>query len=128
VLVAVGAWAGTLRFEARFWSMLAGVPLWALLQQYLLLGFAHRRLRVVLGPGRRAVFATTALFGLMHLPNPTLSLVCALGGFVWARAYDHSPNLFAHALTHTIGSAFLANSLPQALLKSMKVGYGYFAS
>jgi membrane protease YdiL (CAAX protease family) len=125
VVVSIGLMADSLRLGRRFWTIFLGVPVWALLQQYLLLGFAHRRLRVILGSGRPAVLATTAVFGVMHLPNPTLALVCALGGFVWAREYDRSPNLFAHALSHGVGSAFLANSLPPELLKNMVVGYRY---
>ena len=125
VLVSIGLMADSLRLGRRFWSIFLGVPLWALLQQYLLIGFAHRRLRVILGSGRAAVLATSVVFGVMHLPNPTLTLVCALGGFVWAREYEHSPNLFAHAISHGVGSAFLANSLPPELLKNMVVGYRY---
>lgn len=126
LLVAIGLLAGTLRFGEKFFSMLATVPLWALLQQYMLLAFANRRLRLLVGPGRRSVFATAALFSLMHLPNPTLTLACAAGGYIWAREYERSPNLIANALTHAVASAFLANSLPPFLLKNMVVGYAYF--
>ena len=104
------------------------MPPWALLQQYLLFGFCHRRIRLLLGPGRSSILATSTLFGLMHLPNPVLTVACTLGGFVWAREFDRSPNLVAHALTHAVGSAFLANSLPRALLKNMTVGYQYFSA
>jgi membrane protease YdiL (CAAX protease family) len=67
-----------------------------------------------------------ALFALLHLPNPALTVACALGGYVWAREFDRSPNLLANALTHTIASALLANSLPGWALKNMVVGYNYF--
>jgi hypothetical protein len=128
VVTFIGWTSATLQFGPRFWSMLAGVPLWALLQQYLLLAFAHRRFRLLLGFGRRSVLATAALFGLMHLPNPTLTIVCTAGGWLWAREYDRSPNLFAHAVTHAIASAFLANSLPPTLLKNMVVGYHFLVT
>jgi hypothetical protein len=124
--VAVGLAAGTLRFGSRFFSMLAGVPLWALLQQYMLLAFANRRLRVIVGAGRGSVQATAALFSLLHLPNPILTVACAFGGYAWAREYEREPNLFANAITHTIASAFLANSLSHSLLKNMVVGYNCF--
>jgi membrane protease YdiL (CAAX protease family) len=126
VVVAIGFAAGSLNLGSRFLSMLVGVPVWALLQHYLLLGFAHRRFRVLLGPGRPCILASTALFGLVHLPNPILTIVCTAGGFVWARQFERSPNLFAHALTHAIGSAFLANSLSRELLRNLVVGYRYF--
>jgi hypothetical protein len=125
IALATGLAAGSLRFGAKFYSMLAAVPLWALLQQYMLLVFCNRRLRVIVGEKRCRV-ATAALFSLLHLPNPVLVIACAAGGYLWAREYERSPNLFANALTHTLASAFLANTLPGWLLKNMVVGYNYF--
>ena len=125
LVIAIGWAAGTLRFGARFYSMLLTVPLWALLQQYMLLAFASPRLRVLSGE-RRSVAATAALFALLHFPNPILMVVCAAGGYIWARTYEREPNLFANALTHTLASAVLANSLPGSLLKNMVVGYNFF--
>ncbi|HXG66716.1 MAG TPA: CPBP family glutamic-type intramembrane protease [Blastocatellia bacterium] len=122
----IGMAAGSLRFGKKFFSMLLFVPSWALLQQYMLLAFASPRLRVLFGDGRRNVLAAAALFALLHLPNPVLMVVCAVGGYVWARVYEREPNLFAAALTHAVASAFLANSLPGWLLKNMVTGYNYF--
>ncbi len=126
LMLAVGGLAGTLRFGPKFYGMLLSVPLWGLMQHYMLLAFTNRRLRAILGPGRGSVAATAALFALLHLPNPALTVACAAGGYVWAREYERDPNLFAHALTHALASALLANSLPTSLLKNMVVGYNYF--
>jgi membrane protease YdiL (CAAX protease family) len=125
VLLSIGAAAETLRFEVKSWTGFLTLPAWALLQQYLLLAFAHRRFRIVAGPGVPCIAMTTLLFGLVHLPNPGLALVCTVGGFVWAREYERSPNLLAHMLTHAVGSVVLMNSLPRELLKNMVVGYRY---
>ncbi len=125
LVIAIGYAAGTLRFGARFYSMLLTVPLWALLQQYMLLAFANPRLRVLSREGQSAAI-TAALFALLHFPNPILMVTCAAGGYIWAREYEREPNLFANALTHTLASAFLANSLPGSLLKNMVVGYNFF--
>jgi hypothetical protein len=123
-VVAIGYAAGTLRFGTRFYSMLLTVPLWALLQQYMLLAFSNHRLRVLTAGW--SVQVTAAMFALLHFPNPVLMIVCAAGGYIWAREYERGPNLFANALTHTVASAFLANSLPGSLLKNMVVGYNFF--
>ena len=123
--IAIGYGAGTLRFGTRFYSMLLTVPLWALVQQYMLLAFVNRRLRVLSGERQSAVM-TALLFALLHFPNPILMVVCAAGGYIWAHAYERNPNLFANALTHTLASAVLANSLPGLLLKNMVVGYNFF--
>jgi hypothetical protein len=123
-VVVVGWAAGTLRFGTKFYSMLLTVPLWALLQQYMLLAFINHRLRVL--TGTRSSAATALIFALLHFPNPILMIACAAGGYIWAREYEREPNLFATAVTHTVASAFLANSLPGSLLKNMVVGYNYF--
>jgi hypothetical protein len=126
IMVAVGLAAGTLRLGTRFYSMLGVVPIWALVQQYMLLAFAMPRIRAILGKGSVSVLATAALFGFLHLPNPALTLACLAGGFIWAREYERRPNLVANALTHAVASAFLANSLPHYLLRNMVVGYNHY--
>lgn len=125
-LLLIGLAEHSLRFGARFYGMLLSVPLWALLQQYMLFVFVHRRLRVVLGNGDRAALASAALFALLHLPNPMLTVACAIAGTIWARAYERSPNLYAHAVTHAVASALIANSLPHWLLRNMVVGLNHF--
>jgi hypothetical protein len=126
VVLFVGFEFGALRFGKKFFSMLLVVPVWALLQQYMLLAFVGRRFRLILGDGFKSTLATSALFSLLHLPNPVLMIACAAGGYLWAREYQREPNLFSNALTHAVASAFLANSLPGWMLKNMVVGYNYF--
>ena len=125
-MVSIGLVCGSVRLGDRFWSMLAVVPPWALLQQYMLLAFANHRFRVLLGAGEGATIATAALFAALHLPNPALTVVCGLGGYLWASEYAIRPNLLANAFTHAVASAFLANTLPHSLLRNMVVGYNYF--
>ncbi|HMG33730.1 MAG TPA: CPBP family intramembrane glutamic endopeptidase [Blastocatellia bacterium] len=124
-VIATGAAFGTLRFESKFYSMWLSVPPWALLQQYMLFGFAMPRLKRIVGNDNHVV-ATAVLFSILHLPNPVLTIVCAIGAYIWAREYDREPNLLANAVTHTVASVFLANALPGWLLKNMVVGYNYF--
>lgn len=125
-VVVIGLFAGTLRFGPKFFSMLLFVPLWALLQQYLLLGFVNPRIRMMLGEGDSSRICTAAIFSILHLPNPVLMVACAVGGYIWVRGHEREANLFASALTHTVASAFVANTLPGWLLKNMVVGYNYF--
>jgi hypothetical protein len=126
LLIIIGLQFESLRLGRKFLTMLVSVPPWALLQQYLLLAFVGRRFQLTLGKGFYSTLATALLFGLLHFPNPVLIVACAAGGFIWAREYQQRPNLFANAVTHTLASAMLANSLPGWLLKNMVVGYNYF--
>ena len=125
-MLLVGQAARSAKFQSRFFSMLAVVPFWAIFQQYMLLAFANRRLRVLLGTGKAATIATAALFAILHLPNPVLMVATAIGGYVWTWEYERRPNILANAITHGIASAFLANMLPHWILKNMVVGYNYF--
>lgn len=106
----------------RSWMFL---PVWAFLQQFLLLGFCHRRLRVLTGGGLNVTLASALLFGVIHAPNPPLMLACSLAGFLWAAQFERLPNLYAIALSHAVLSTCLSNSLPKSVLASMRVGYRY---
>jgi uncharacterized protein len=105
------------------------VPVWALIQQYVLQAFMYRRLRHVLGaetPASRAVLAAAAIFALVHAPNLTLMGLTFLGALAWSWVYERAPNLFALALSHAAISLMLMTSLPPWLLQSMSVGYKHF--
>ncbi|HKO62742.1 MAG TPA: CPBP family intramembrane glutamic endopeptidase [Pyrinomonadaceae bacterium] len=102
------------------------LPLWALVQQYALNGFIHRRAQLVMGKGGTSVLVVALVFGLLHLPNPVLSLLTFVGGLVWALVYQRHPNLFALALSHSIISITLALAVSSKWLDSLRVGFKFF--
>ena len=125
LLLGVGYWAGSLNLGQRFWLSLLLLPLWGLLQQYILQGFIFRRLRMILGEQRNylIIFLTALLFALMHAPNMALMLLTFIGGLVWSWVYARAPNLLALGLSHAIMSALAMSSLPGWFLQSMSIGY-----
>jgi len=114
----------SLHLPDRFWARLSLLPFWALLQQYVMLGFIYRRLRQLLR-AHQTIITTAALFAFVHAPNPSLMIVTFIGGLVWSFVYERAPNLFACAISHALLSATVLVTLPESILPSMTVGYHY---
>ena len=113
------------------------VPLWGLVQQYVTQGFLYRRVRFLLvtepvsssvqqRQARWAIVLSAALFALVHLPNPALTLLTLAGGLLWSWVYERAPNLWALGLSHGILSSVLMHSMPAWFLPSMSIGYKHF--
>lgn len=112
--------------KVQQWRWLMWLPLWALAQQYVLQGFINRRAQLVCGRGLRSALLVAAVFALLHLPNPWLTLITFCGGLLLAAVYQREPNLFALALAHSVVSLLLVWALPLAILRSLRVGFRYF--
>jgi uncharacterized protein len=143
VLLGIGALLGighlthSLRRSTHFELNLFIVPLWGLVQQYVLQGFIYRRVRLLMVDDRqfsratekqvrRAILATAAIFALVHLPNFTLSLLTFAAALLWSWVYERAPNLWVLGLSHGSLSLVVMHSLPTWLLQSMSIGYKHF--
>ena len=101
------------------------LPPWALLQQYALQGFINRRLQTALGTGFKVTLLVGLLFGMLHLPNPLLTLLTFLGGLMWAAVFQRQPNLLALVVSHSLISLTLALAIPPNLINGLRVGFRY---
>jgi membrane protease YdiL (CAAX protease family) len=127
LIVGFGLLKKSLRFDGRQmleWAL--WLPLWGLMQQYVLQGFVNRRAQELCGRGWRSLLLVALVFALLHLPNPLLAVATFAGGLIWAHVYQRAPNLIALALSHGLMSMLLACSLPASLTNSLRVGIKYF--
>lgn len=126
-LLGIGWLMKSLRFDKKQvleWAL--WLPLWGVMQQYVLQGFINRRAQLLYGRGLRSVLLVALVFALLHLPNPWLSVATFTGGLIWAYVYQRAPNLPALALSHALMSMLLALSLSPATINSLRVGIKYF--
>jgi membrane protease YdiL (CAAX protease family) len=99
---------------------------WGLIQQYVLQGFINRRAQIIWGSNWLSVIVVALIFGMLHLPNPWLTVVTFAGGIIWAAVYQKAPNLFALAVSHSIMTWVLISTLPPAALNHLRIGFKYF--
>jgi membrane protease YdiL (CAAX protease family) len=130
-LLCVGYFLGSLRvgeigLTRPVLSTFSWLFVWGLTQQYPLQGFINRRAQMIWGNGLLSVVFVAAVFAVLHLPNPWLTLATFVSGLIWAWAFQRSPNLFALGLSHAVMTVILVLTVPYTALHGLKVGYGYF--
>ena len=111
--------------QTPLWIFVWGVG-WGFLQQFMLQGFVNRRAQMFFGKGAASILVVALVFGLLHLPNPWLTVATFCGGLLWAFVYQRAPNLFALALSHSLMTWILVATIPDTLLRGLRVGYNYF--
>ncbi len=103
-----------------------GYGSWCAVQQYLAQSYFHRRLMTVVQNTHRSSLLVASMFGAAHIPNPILTVVTTLGGFIFAEAFARHRNIWPLALAQTVGGFLIAAISPPWLLHNMRVGPGYF--
>jgi membrane protease YdiL (CAAX protease family) len=103
-----------------------GYAIWSFLQQFLLQNFfLLRLLRLLPASPTAAVIAAASLFSLAHLPNPILTPVTLLWGFVACQLFLRYRNLWPLAIAHAIFGICVSITIPASLNHNMRVGLGY---
>ena len=102
-----------------------GYTIWSFLQQFLMQGYFLLRIIRILPNGRRAVIATAGIFALAHLPNPILTPMTLLWGFVACSVFLRFRNIYPLAAAHAIFGICIAIAFPGPVVHNMRVGLGY---
>jgi membrane protease YdiL (CAAX protease family) len=97
-------------------------PLWALVQQWILLRAIAPRMRALFGSEIASGIAVGALFGLLHVPNFGLMVATFAAGSAWAvLGYRHRA-LLPLAVSHVALGLTLFAISPPWLLRSAEIG------
>lgn len=99
-------------------------PLWGLAQQYALQAVVYRRVRAA-GAGAWSAPVASALFAVVHVPNPGLVLLTFVGGCVWCELYRRVPNLFVLGVSHGFVATLVLTLLPAGLTGGLRIGPDY---
>ena len=127
LLAGAGALAGSLDFPPlRLWpSTLRDGVIWGLMQQYGLLCIFFRRFSELFPRDSDApVWAASAVFALLHLPNPFLTVATLGAGAISCWLYRRRRNLLVLGVMHGVVSFLIVHSLTSAITMGMRVGPG----
>lgn len=100
--------------EGDFWvKLLIRYPIWALIQQYLVLGFFFYTMERLLGKTNVSLicFSSALFFSALHFPNYPLMLFCFIAGGIWALSYRKNRNLITIAISHALLGTIASNIL-----------------
>lgn len=103
----------------------SGYLLWSLVQQYIQQSFFFARIEKLTTSGPLASLITAVLFGLAHLPNPVLTPVTFVGGWVLCELFRRYRTLYPLAIAHGLIGLAIAVSVPDSIHHHMRVGLGY---
>jgi hypothetical protein len=98
---------------------------WGLFQQYVLNGYFVNRFMEVSPP--RAALLAALFFSLAHTPNWFLMIVTFLGGYVCARVYLNSHNLYFLGLAHGVIGFLIYLVVPDTISHHLDVGPKWFS-
>jgi hypothetical protein len=99
--------------------------IWTCVQQFLLQGFFLLRLLSVAPRPALAALAAAGLFAAAHLPNPVLTPITLLWGFVACLLFLRYRNIYPLMLAHAILGIAVAVAVPGPVDHNMRVGLGY---
>jgi membrane protease YdiL (CAAX protease family) len=127
-VVLVSAELGTLHgltYKPRPLFHVAMYIIWAVVQQWIQQAFFFVRLERIIHSGVLASFTTAALFGLAHLPNPVLTPLTFVGGWLLSEIYRRYRSVVPLGIAHGLVGIAIALAVPDQINHHMRVGLGY---
>jgi hypothetical protein len=98
---------------------------WAVIQQYIQQVLFFSRLEQVFRSGSLACFTAASMFAVAHLPNPVLTPVTFVGGWLLSELFRRYRTVLPLGIGHGLVGMALALSVPDYLQHHMRVGLSY---
>jgi Type II CAAX prenyl endopeptidase Rce1-like len=98
---------------------------WTVIQQYLQQDFFFLRIEQFTRRGALASLITAGLFGIAHLPNPVLTPITFVGGFILSELFRRYRSFVPLGIAQGLVGLALAVSVPDQAMHHMRVGLGY---
>jgi membrane protease YdiL (CAAX protease family) len=99
--------------------------IWAFAQQFLLLSFFYVRTEALVGT-RSAMWASTILFTLAHLPNVPLTAMTLVGALFFTEMFRRYRSIYPLGIVHALLGIAIAYSFPNSLMHHMRVGLSFW--
>jgi membrane protease YdiL (CAAX protease family) len=129
IAIAVSARAGALHLPAGgplvFVETYIAYAVWTGVQQFLLQDFFLLRLLRIVPKMWLAALAAAGLFAAAHLPNPILTPITLVWGFVACLLFLRYRNIYPLMMAHAILGITVAMTVPGPVDHNMRVGLGY---
>lgn len=110
------------------WPKLANLwpyVIWAFAQQFLLQSFFFLRVESVAG-SRWAVWASTFLFTIAHVPNMALTTLTLFGALFFTEMFRRYRSIYPLGIVHAALGIAIAYSFPDSVIHHMRVGLSYW--
>jgi membrane protease YdiL (CAAX protease family) len=98
---------------------------WAVEQEFMLQSFYFVTLRKLI-PERWAILTSAFLFAIAHLPNPVLTVLTLIGGYVFTSLFARYRSVYIIGVAHAVLGLSLAMVVPDSVIRYMRVGLSYY--
>jgi membrane protease YdiL (CAAX protease family) len=124
VVLAAGLARGSLHNPGSLLNQMAALVVWGGAQQWVLQTVVLREARRRASPAICVVLAA-ALFAIVHLPNPFLTLMTFIGALGWCAIFLRHPNFAPLALSHAVATLALLAAFDDGVTGRLRIGIAY---
>lgn len=124
MLVGLGAWLGAAGSRDFSLAGMGWLLVWGGAQQWLLQTTFLREAEKA-AAGRLGWLTAPALFGVLHLPNPFLTIVTATAAAGWCAVYRRFPNVVPLGISHAVGTRLILAVFDAETTGRLRVGSAY---